>query len=135
MIDDDPLARDLMESTLLRIGAVATCLPGGRQALQHLQLGNTPQPDASILDLMMPDFDGFATQHALRQLPRWQHTPVFIWTSMVLTDAEYTSLMQSASAIVAKGGGALADLVQALRRWRPVVGQTATHAAPDMGEA
>ena len=147
VIDDDPLARSLMDSTLLRIGAVATCLPGGRQALQHLQLASTPLPDAIILDLMMPDFDGFATLHALRQLPNLQQTPVFIWTSMVLTDAEYASLSQSARAILAKGGGALADLVDTLRRWRPaavaVAGSDAGSdaspviqpTAPDLGAA
>ena len=139
VIDDDPLARSLMDNTLHSIGAVATCLPGGREALQHLQLTSTSLPDAIILDLMMPDFDGFATLHALRQLPSLQQTPVFIWTSMVLTDDEYTSLSLSARAILAKGGGALADLVDSLRHWRPAVvsagGDATRPTAPDLGAA
>ena len=139
VIDDDPLARSLMESTLRNMGAVATCLPGGRQALQHLQLASITLPDAIILDLMMPVFDGFATLHALRQLPSLQHTPVLIWTSMVLTEEEYASLSLSARAVLAKGGGALADLVDTLRRWRPavvaVVGDMVSHTTPDPGEA
>ncbi len=47
----------------------------------------------------------------MRGLPDWRETPVFIWTSMVLTEEEYASLAASANAIVSKGGGALAAML------------------------
>ncbi|HET6789949.1 MAG TPA: hypothetical protein VFH49_18440, partial [Aquabacterium sp.] len=74
-----------------------------------------------ILDLMMPEFDGFAVLDALHRMPLWQHTPVFIWTSMILTDKEYENLARSARAVLSKGGGALANMLQAMSRWRPPV--------------
>jgi hypothetical protein len=52
-------------------------------------------------------------------LPRWRSTPVFIWTSMLLTDAEYAVLARSAQAIISKGGGTLAVMLDRLRLWRP----------------
>ena len=118
VVDDDPLALDLMRATLAGIGIDALCVAGGREALREL---GRLQPDAIILDLMMPEFDGFAVLDALHGLPAWRETPVFIWTSMILTDAEYLSLASSARAIVSKGGGELSALLDALRRWRSPV--------------
>jgi len=116
VVDDDPVALDLMHATLAGIDVDTVCLPGGRQALAEL---DQHRPDAIILDLMMPEFDGFAVLDALHGLPEWRDTPVFIWTSMLLTDAEYTSLARSARVIVSKGGGALTTMMASLRRWRP----------------
>ena len=62
---------------------------------------------------------------ALRQMPPWRDTPVFIWTSMVLTDDEYNTLARSAQAVLAKGGGELAELFDTLRSWRPPTAQPA----------
>jgi PAS domain S-box-containing protein len=116
VVDDEAMARDLMRATLQAMGIEAVCVPSGRQALQDI---DQHRPDAIILDLMMPDMDGFAVLDALRQSPTWRNTPVFIWTSMVLTDDEYAQLTQSARAILSKGGGALEALLENLRRWRP----------------
>ena len=101
---------------LLGIGIDAVCVLDGRKALRDI---GRHRPDAIILDLMMPGFDGFEVLEALRQLPDWRHTPVFIWTSMILTAEECASLSRSAQAILGKGGGELAVMLEALRRWRP----------------
>ena len=122
VIDDDPLALDLMRATLEGLGTQVICSLDARQALREIGLH---RPDLIVLDLMMPDFDGFATLAALRQMPQWRDTPVFIWTSMVLTDDEYRSLACSAQAVLAKGGGALTALFDKLRSWRPPAVQPA----------
>jgi CheY-like chemotaxis protein len=67
----------------------------------------------------MPEFDGFAVLDGLQQLPSWRNTPVFIWTSLNLSDADYTSLGQSARAILSKHGGSLGATLDTLRCWRP----------------
>ena len=117
VIDDDPLALDLMRSTLRAMAIEPVGRLDARQALAEL---DQLMPDVIILDLMMPGFDGFATLDALRQRPAWRNTPVFIWTSMILTDAEVATLSRSAEAILGKGGGALAQVLDALGRWRPL---------------
>jgi DNA-binding response OmpR family regulator/nitrogen-specific signal transduction histidine kinase len=116
VIDDDPLALDLMRATLKAIGIDAICLMDGRAALRDL---DSHRPDAIILDLVMPEFDGFAVLDALQQMPAWRDTPVFIWTGMVLSDADYSELAGSARTILSKRGGSLDATLDTLRRWRP----------------
>ncbi len=116
VVDDDPLALDLMRATLAGAGIEALCVGGGREALRDI---DSLRPDAMILDLMMPGFDGFAVLNGLSELLAWQNLPVFVWTSMVLSEDEYASLARSARAILSKGGGALEPVLDRLRLWRP----------------
>ena len=116
VIDDERVALDLMSGVLSAAGIQTVCLQDGRQALRELDLH---RPDAIVLDLMMPGFDGFAVLDALLRLPPWHETPVFVWTSLLLTDDEYTLLAESARAIVSKGGGELLRVIEGLRRLRP----------------
>jgi signal transduction histidine kinase len=115
VVDDDPIALDLMRATLKAIGIDAVCFLDGRDALREL---DRLRPDAIILDLVMPEFDGFAVLDALQGIAAWRETPVFIWTSMVLTDADYSTLGLSARAILSKRGGSLDATLHALRHWR-----------------
>jgi len=116
VVDDDPLARQLMQATLAGMDTTAVCVEGGRQALEEVA---RQVPDAMILDLMMPEMDGFETLDALRRMPEGARLPVYIWTSMVLSGAEIDRLSRSAIAILGKGGGDLQPLLDNLRRWRP----------------
>ena len=120
VIDDDSAALDLMCATLDVVGLECLPQPDPHLALQTL---DRLQPHAIILDVMMPGMDGFEVLDALRQMPRWRNTPVFIWTSLILTRDEYSQLARSARAIVGKGGGDLDSLIDRLRRWQPVAAQ------------
>ena len=101
VIDDDPNALDLMRTTLNSIGIDAVCVQDGRTALRNI---DQLRPDAIILDLMMPEFDGFQVLDALQRLPAWRQVPVYIWTSLLLTDEEYALLARSARATLAQDG-------------------------------
>ena len=116
VIDDDPHALDLMSAMLKSIGIDSICMSDGREALMQM---DDHAPDAIILDLMMPEFDGFAMLHALRSMPKWRETPIFIWTSMMLDDDEYASLSATATTILSKGGGDIVEMLTRLRTWRP----------------
>jgi CheY-like chemotaxis protein len=113
VIDDDAQARELMRTTLTSIGIDAIVFESGWEALRQL---DACRPDAIVLDLMMPGLDGFGFLGELERRPRWRDTPVFVWTSMILTAGEYDRLAQSARAIIDKGGGRLPAVLDALRR-------------------
>jgi len=117
VIDDDPIALDLMRIALAELGIQALCFEGGAPALEALP---GLRPSAIVLDLIMPGMDGFTVLERLRLDAAMQETPVFIWTSLVLTDSEYDLLATSAAAILRKGGGELESMLERLRRWRSI---------------
>ncbi len=116
VIDDEPAALELMANTLELGGIEAVCRSHARSALNEL---DSVRPDAIILDLLMPELDGFQFLEELRWQPAWQNTPVFIWTSMQLSDADYSRLARSASLIVGKGAGSIDQLLGRLREFAP----------------
>ena len=118
VVDDDPLALDLMDTTLtgIGIGIDAVCVLDGREALRDIE---SHRPDAMILDLMTPGFDSFAVLDAPGRKPAWRDTPAFIRMSIILKEHEYATPAASARAILSKGGGALEPMLLGLQRWRP----------------
>ena len=115
VIDDDPVALDLMRAALADLGVDAPCFGSGTAALEAM---HELRPSAIVLDLIMPGMDGFEVLARLRRDVAVRDTPVFIWTSLLLTDSEHDLLAMSASAILRKGGGELEPMLERLRRWR-----------------
>jgi signal transduction histidine kinase/DNA-binding response OmpR family regulator len=108
VVDDDAAALGLMREAIEALDIQALCLQDGQQALRDM---DRHKPNAIILDLMMPDFNGFEFIDALQRLPGWWDTPVFIWTAMNLAADDYVRLWRSTQLIASKGGGA----------WQPVL--------------
>jgi CheY-like chemotaxis protein len=61
------------------------------------------RPDAIILDLCMPEMNGFEAVKALRANSRTRATPILIVTARDLTPAERQQLQTSVQGIVGKG--------------------------------
>ncbi len=64
LIDDNPVDRFVNQRLLAhhRVAQNITEIGGGKEALDYLQdclLGTHPMPDLILLDLMMPEMDGF----------------------------------------------------------------------------
>jgi PAS domain S-box-containing protein len=122
VVDDDPVARDLVYALLRGVNVQVDSFAGGHEALRQV---DELVPDAIILDLMMPEMDGFAVLEALRRKPRSCKVPVFIWTSMYLSEEEYARLATSARAIVDKGRTDLGSVVEQLHHWRLISSESA----------
>ena len=60
----------------------------GREALATFQ---RLHPDVVLLDIMMPEMDGFTVCAALRKLPEGEHTPILIMTGQ----EDYNSIMRA----------------------------------------
>lgn len=78
-VDDDPMNRDMISRRLEKLGYDITDAGTGREALQKLKDGNF---DLVLLDILMPDLDGFQTLEFIKADPRLRHVPVIMLTAL-----------------------------------------------------
>ncbi|HXJ35733.1 MAG TPA: response regulator [Candidatus Eisenbacteria bacterium] len=78
IVEDHPLIAELIETRLRIEGMSPTKCTGGREALGAL---STEQFDAVILDIMMPDVDGYEVLRSIRSTPATASLPVIFLTA------------------------------------------------------
>jgi CheY-like chemotaxis protein len=100
VIDDDPATREMLRRMLERDGWTVGEAPNGRAGLELVAA--TP-PDLVLLDLMMPELDGFKFVERLRSEPAWRSVPVLVVTSKDLTDEERRRLNGKVERVLQKG--------------------------------
>lgn len=84
VIDDDPNLLLLLTKMLARIGAKTTAASTATAGLDALE----KEPfDLLVLDLMLPDIDGYEVLSRLRQDPRFEKLPVLILSARADPDA------------------------------------------------
>jgi AraC-like DNA-binding protein/response regulator of citrate/malate metabolism len=72
----------------------------GREALEMMELD---PPDLVLLDLMMPEVDGFAVLETMRHRERLRSVPVIVLTAQILTAPDMARLQQGVAAVLGKG--------------------------------
>ena len=112
VVDDDPASLRLMAATLEQIGYRGRCLPRASEALRAAE---TEPPQAVVLDLLMPEMDGFEFLKRFRAMPQCRRIPVIVWTSKDLSPEELAGLRASAQGVVQKGPGFDAAILDELR--------------------
>ena len=88
IIDDDPIARLLAREALEQSGWSVEEAENGRLGVEAFV--HHP-PDLVLLDIMMPEMDGFAVCLELRRSPKGTHTPILIMTGL----EDYPSITQA----------------------------------------
>jgi signal transduction histidine kinase/DNA-binding response OmpR family regulator len=116
VVDDDAQARRLMETTLQGLGYRAFTTANAQEGLR---IAAAEAPGAVILDLLMPDMDGFEFLDRFKRTPTGQETPVIVWTAKDLTREERTLLQASSQAVVLKSEGGTGQLLRELRNVVP----------------
>ena len=113
VVDDDPSVRRLLSVQLGLAGYEVHIAENGPAAL--LAIGRDA-PDLVILDVMMPDLDGWQVLRALRAEPRYQFLPVLMLTAKVQPSDVQLSYDLGASAVIGKpyDGERLAQMVETL---------------------
>jgi len=100
VVDDDPGILDLHSRIVKQIGCQAITAHNGREALNAIERN---RPDLILLDLMMPEMDGFAVLDALRKNETMRNIPVIILTARLLSEADLERCNRGVSAILSKG--------------------------------
>lgn len=87
VVDDEPNIRELLSTSLRFAGFDVVAAANGREALEAAETHN---PDLAVLDVMLPDMDGFTVTRKLRATGR--HFPVVFLTARDDTEDKVTGL-------------------------------------------
>lgn len=113
IVDDTEQARRLIHRILQAQGKYNLLEAiDGRQAIEIAQ---SKTPDLIILDLMMPEIDGFAVLDELKANPQTAAIPVIVVTAKELTSAEKKRLKGQIQSLMQKGEFLTDDLIDEVR--------------------
>jgi len=108
VVEDDADTRDMLQRLLTRENWAVTEATNGRVALERMA---ESQPELILLDLMMPEMDGFAFLEALRQQDAWRSIPVVVVTAIDLTPEDRQRLNGYVEQILQKGAYSREELL------------------------
>ncbi len=109
LVEDDGDIRGLMRQALASAGWTISEAENGRVALERMA---ERRPDAIVLDLVMPEMDGFEFLAAFRAREAWRGVPVLVVTARDLTDEDRQRFNGGVERIIQKGGYAGDDLLR-----------------------
>ena len=118
VIDDDPNDLRLIEKILIEHGEYKPILAqGGRKGWEAI---NTKVPHAIILDIFMPEMDGFTILEKLRENPTLRDIPVLVVSGGGLTNEQHQQLSDFGQRLITKAslndGELIESIENALRR-------------------
>jgi PAS domain S-box-containing protein len=112
VVEDDALTRTALGRAMQGEGWEVALAEHGRAGIDRIA---ESVPDLILLDLMMPEMNGFEFLEALRGHDAWRSVPVVVITAKELTDAERRRLNGGVQRVVAKGGQGFEALAAAVR--------------------
>ena len=112
VVDDDPLNRDVLRNMLEKEAWQVVEAENGAKALEMLE---SQHPQLILLDLMMPEIDGFEVARRIQQHPEWQKIPIIVVTAKDITQADRERLNGCVSTILQKGSYDKDNLMEQIR--------------------
>ncbi len=116
LVDDDEIMRESVRRALEQEKWEVTEARNGRDALERVA---ARVPDVIVLDLMMPEMDGFEFLVNLRQRPEWHEIPVLVVTAKDLSAEEHRRLSGDVERVMQKNASELGELLRELGRALP----------------
>ena len=113
VVDDEHQTVEMLTGYLQAEGFTVLQAYGGKQGID---LAIEKQPDAIILDLMMPEVSGFDVVQRLQAHPEAREIPILIFTAKHLTAEDRQRLTSHVQAISLKSGSGKENLLQALEK-------------------
>jgi signal transduction histidine kinase/CheY-like chemotaxis protein len=99
LVDDDEVTRYLLGGELAKLGYRVLEARGGREAISLME---RDRPDAVILDIVMPDMNGFEVLRQIRNSASLRSLPVVVHSSREFTNDERTTLFEAAAFLYPK---------------------------------
>lgn len=112
IVEDDEDIREMLVRTLDKSGWGVKIAKNGQEALDSLQAAT---PHLILLDLMMPEMDGFQFISEMRKVPEWQNLPVIVLTAKDLSAEERQALSGHVERIITKESYSGESLVHEIR--------------------
>jgi CheY-like chemotaxis protein len=116
VVEDDAATRRTLRRLLEREGLKVVEAGDGRAALDLLAGGGSAAPGLIVLDLLMPELDGFAFAAELRRDDRWRDVPVVVLTAKDLTEEDRRRLNGRVERVLRKGPDDAGRLLGEVRR-------------------
>ncbi|QJD82150.1 response regulator [Cohnella herbarum] len=117
VVEDDATTSELMTRLLQKEGYAVKQASNGRVALEQME---TAEPSLILLDLMMPEMDGFQFVEALRKQERWGEIPIVVVTAKSITLDDRTKLNGYVKGVIQKGSFDHKSLLTEIRRYMEV---------------
>ncbi|MFE9750320.1 HAMP domain-containing protein, partial [Saccharothrix saharensis] len=114
IVDDDARNLFALSSILELNGLDVVHAENGREAIE--ELGRHPAIDLILMDVMMPEMDGYAATAAIRAMPEHAHLPIIAVTAKAMPGDRDKSLTSGANDYITKPVDA-DDLLASMRRW------------------
>jgi signal transduction histidine kinase/HAMP domain-containing protein/CheY-like chemotaxis protein len=100
VIDDDIRNVFALTSTLEQRGMKVVFAENGREGIDRLL--QHPNTDLILLDIMMPEMDGYETARAIRAMPRFEHLPIISLTAKAMKGDREKAIAAGASDYITK---------------------------------
>jgi|GEM_PF-2338657 len=113
IIEDNSDSANIISRQLHAMGVETVIAENGVIAFERLQ--DMDVPSLILLDLMMPEMDGFTFLHSLRNIPEYDEVPVVVVSAKELTSEERNELLEDVENTIEKGA---TDLQGSLRKLR-----------------
>ncbi|MCB1889632.1 MAG: response regulator [Rhodocyclaceae bacterium] len=101
LVEDNEVNRQVARETLSRAGVEVRCAANGREALALLS-ADPGFDQAVLMDLQMPEMDGFEATRRLRADPRFKALPIIAMTAHAMADERQRCLDSGMNDHVAK---------------------------------
>jgi len=112
IVDDDADVREVVSATVKAAGLTPAQAANGREALGWL--ASNKAPALILLDLMMPEVDGFEFLEKARDIESLNEVPIVVLTAKDLTESERSVLAERTLLVLSKSGQPIATLGSAL---------------------
>jgi PAS domain S-box-containing protein len=113
VVDDEAVTRELLKEMLASDGYIPVLAANGKEALEAL---GQMSVSAILLDLIMPEMDGFELLLRMKEDPGWRNIPVLVLTAKDLTDDEIGMLRRETIGLFQKGREWKTQLLADLRK-------------------